>query len=107
MKKMMFSMLAVGAMALCGLAMSAPNAVAADDDAGGGKCFRTKFDTKLTGDACAKGGQGEAKKAWKAWVAEAKKTEPTLACKACHTKMGPEFPLEKDALDHFKKLGGK
>lgn len=107
MKKFTFPMLAVGAMAVLGLAVSASIASAADDDAGGGKCFRTKFETKMTADACAKGGQGEAKKAWKAWLTEAKKTEPALACKACHNKMGPEFPLEKDALEHFKKLGGK
>lgn len=84
-----------------------PLATAADEEAAGGKCFRTKFDTKMTGDACAKGGQSEAKKAWKAWVAEAKKTEDKLACKSCHTKMGPEFPLAADALEHYKKLGGK
>ncbi len=106
MKKFTIPMLVIGAIALCGVAMS-PLTATADDDEGGGKCFRTKFETKLTGDACAKGGQGEAKKAWKAWVAEAKKTEPTLACKACHTKLGPEFPLAADGLAHYKKLGGK
>ncbi len=106
MKKFTISMLVVGAIALCGVAMS-PLTATADDDAAGGKCFRTKFDTTMTKDACAKGGQGEAKKVWKAFVTEAKKTEATLACKTCHTKMGPEFPLEKDALDHYKKLGGK
>ncbi len=106
MNKFTISMLFVGAIALCGVAMS-PLTATADDDEGGGKCFRTKFETKLGADSCAKGGQGEAKKAFKAWTAEAKKTDATLSCKSCHTKMGPEFPLTADGLEKYKKLGGK
>lgn len=106
MKKFTIPMLLVGAIALAGVAMS-PIASAADDDEGGGKCFRTKFDTKLTADACAKGGQAEAKKAFKVWTAEAKKTDATISCKSCHTKLGPEFPLTADGLEKYKKLGGK
>ncbi len=106
MNKFTISMLFVGAIALCGVAMS-PLTATADDDEGGGKCFRTKFETKLGADACAKGGQGEAKKAFKAWTAEAKKTDATLSCKSCHSKMGPEFPLTADGLEKYKKLGGK
>lgn len=70
-------------------------------------CVRTKFDTKLTEEACKKGGQEEAKKAWKAWVAEAKKADATMACKTCHDKMAPNFEVKKEALDVFKKAGGK
>lgn len=106
MKKFTIPMLLVGALTVFGVAMS-PLSASADDDEGGGKCFRTKFDTKLAADACAKGGQGEAKKAFKAFTAEAKKTDATLTCKSCHTKLGPEFPLTADGLEKYKKLGGK
>lgn len=107
MKKFAISMLALGAIALCGVAVAPTSARADDDEGGGGKCFRTKFETKLAEDACKKGGQGEAKKAFKAWMNEAKKTDATLACKSCHSKMAPEFPLTADGLEKYKKLGGK
>ncbi len=70
-------------------------------------CVRTKFETKLTQDACGKAGQEEAKKAWKAWTAEAKKADASLSCKSCHSKLGPDYPLTADGLQQFKKLGGK
>ncbi|MBI5607432.1 MAG: hypothetical protein HY902_00975 [Deltaproteobacteria bacterium] len=80
---------------------------ATDSRADAAPCVRTKFDTKLTEDACKKGGQEEAKKVWKAWVAEAKKTDATMACKTCHTNMAPKFDLTPDGLDKYKKAGGK
>lgn len=76
-------------------------------DAEGTACARAKFDTKMTEDACKKGGQEEAKKVWKAWVVEAKKTDATMSCKGCHSKLAPDYPVTTDGLDKYKKLGGK
>jgi hypothetical protein len=70
-------------------------------------CARTKFDTKLVADACKKGGQAEAKKEMKKFLKTAKKKEATIDCKSCHTKLAPKYELKDDALEHFKKLGGK
>ena len=79
----------------------------APSDALAGKaCARTTFDTKLVGDACKKGGQAEAKKAMKKFLKDAKKKEATIDCKSCHSKLAPSYELKKDALDHYKKLGG-
>lgn len=102
------SLLALGLL-LSGLTLQLSTASAADDEEAGGDaaCVRTKFDTKMTEDACKKGGQKEAKKAWKAWQKEAKKAGVELSCKSCHTKLAPEFPLKPDALEQFKKAGGK
>jgi len=69
-------------------------------------CVRTKFDTKLVADACKKGGQAEAKKAMKQFLKTAKKQEATIDCKSCHQKLAPNYELKKNAIDHFKKLGG-
>ncbi len=83
-------------------------AVGARDSVAEGKaCVRTKFDTKLTEEACKKGGQDEAKKAWKAWTAEAKKTEPKMACKTCHEKQAPNYEVNATGLETYRKLGGK
>lgn len=96
------------ALATCALACAAGVAfLASPVSAEGTACFRTKFETTLTKDACAKGGQEEAKKAWKDWTAEAKKADASLSCKSCHSKLGPEFPLTADGLSLFKKHGGK
>lgn len=88
-----------------GLALSATNSTAADAPAA--PCVTTKFQTKMAEEACKKGGQEAAKAAFKAFVAEAKKTDATIACKSCHTKMGPNYELAPDAMDKYKKLGGK
>lgn len=97
-----FSMiLALGLVVLgAGMAM-------ADAPAAPAPCNRTKFETKMTEEACKKGGQEEAKKAFKAWLTEAKAKDATLTCKTCHANMAPKFDLNPDALKKFKDLGGK
>lgn len=102
MKKLSLA-LVLGAIASMSWLALAPS----EADAEATACFRSKFETKMTEDACKKGGQDEAKKVWKAWVAEAKKTDATVSCKGCHSKLGPEFPLSADGLEKYKKLGGK
>jgi hypothetical protein len=96
--------LAIGGMLVgAGMAMAdAPAAPAAPVP-----CTRTKFETKTAEDACKKGGQEEAKKAFKAWLTEAKAKDATLTCKTCHANMAPKFDLNPDALKKFKDLGGK
>ena len=86
---------------IAGVTLSSSDAVAA------AACKRTTFETKLVGDACKKGGQGEAKKAMKKFLKKAKKKEAGLECKSCHEKLAPNYPLKTDGLDHFKNLGGK
>ena len=103
--KRMFVVLAASLLACSLAAALLPGSVSAQ--AAAAPCVRTKFDTKLTQDACAKGGQEAAKAAWKTWMSEAKKTDATLSCKSCHAKMGPDFPTNADGLTLFKKLGGK
>jgi len=102
MKKLVSTLILGGLVALGAIALQ-PSTVSADGTA----CFRTKFETKLTEDACQKGGQEAAKQAWKDWLATAKKTDASLSCKTCHTKLGPEFPLTADGLATYKKAGGK
>jgi hypothetical protein len=77
------------------------------DAEAGAPCKHTKFETKLVGDACAKGGQGEAKKVMKKFVKKAKKQDASVECKTCHTKLAPNYDLKPDALQKFKALGGK
>ncbi|MCB9560073.1 MAG: hypothetical protein H6708_06655 [Kofleriaceae bacterium] len=72
----------------------------------GKPCERTTFDTKLVGDACARGGQAAAKAAMKQFVRDAKAHEPDLECGTCHKKLAPVYSLKPDGLDHFRKLGG-
>lgn len=66
-------------------------------------CVTKEFKTELARDACAKGGQPAAKDAMKAFMKEAK----LKSCNACHSKLAPNYELKADALDQFKKLGGK
>ena len=73
----------------------------------GKDCARSEFKTKLVKDACAKGGQSEAKKAMKTFLKAAKKQDSGLTCKSCHTKLSPSYDLKKDGLQLYKKLGGK
>jgi hypothetical protein len=79
-----------------------------DDDGGAGPCVAKKFETKLTEEACKKGGQKEAKKAWKEWQKATNKAnaDAELGCKSCHSKLAPEFPLKPDAMATYKKYGG-
>ncbi len=66
-------------------------------------CKTKDFKTELAKDACAKGGQPEAKAAMKKFMKKAK----IKSCNACHSKLAPNYPLKKDALEQFKKAGGK
>jgi len=66
-------------------------------------CVHTEFKTELVKQACAKGGQPEAKTAMKAFMKEKK----IKTCNACHAKLAPKYELKKDGLDQFQKAGGK
>lgn len=73
-----------------------------------GECKRTTFQTKLVKEACAAGGQKAAKDAMKTWLKEAKaKNTKITGCPTCHTKVGGDYPLKKDALQLFKDTGGE
>ena len=76
---------------------------AAEDAPAAGPCVRTEFKTELVKQACAKGGQPEAKTAMKAFMKEKK----IKSCNQCHSKLAPKYELKADALDQFKKVGGK
>lgn len=66
-------------------------------------CLHTDFKTELVKQACAKGGQLEAKTAMKAFMKEKK----IKTCNQCHEKLAPKYELKKDGLDQFQKAGGK
>jgi hypothetical protein len=73
-------------------------------DAGGpAACVHADFKTELVKQACEKGGQKEAKDVMKAFMKEKK----IKSCNQCHSKLAPKYELKADALDQFKKLGGK
>src|SRR5262249_35308048 len=62
-----------------------------------------EFKTELVKQACEKGGQKEAKDVMKAFMKEKK----IKSCNQCHSKLAPKYELKADALDQFKKAGGK
>ena len=66
-------------------------------------CVTKEFKTELVKEACAKGGQKQAKEAMKAWNKEKK----IKSCNQCHSKLAPNYELKKTGLDDYKKLGGK
>lgn len=66
-------------------------------------CVTKDFQTALVKEACMKGGQKAAKDAMKKW----NKSKKIKSCNQCHTKLAPKYPLKKDGLEQFKKLGGK
>jgi hypothetical protein len=66
-------------------------------------CVTTDFKTTLAKDACTKGGQPAAKDAMKKFMKEAK----IKSCNQCHSKLAPKYELKTDAIDQFKKAGGK
>ncbi|HEU0030970.1 MAG TPA: hypothetical protein VFQ53_10060 [Kofleriaceae bacterium] len=72
-------------------------------DAADAPCVTKDPKTEMVKQACAKGGQKAAKDAMKAWNKEKK----IKSCNQCHTKLAPNYELKKDALEQFKKLGGK
>jgi hypothetical protein len=94
-----FSLVAVGSLFL----ISVPQ-----DAQAGAACVRKEFKTTLVKDACTKGGQDEAKKVMKKFLATAKSKNPSVKdCKSCHTSLNPDFQLTPDALEKFQKSGGK
>jgi hypothetical protein len=66
-------------------------------------CVTKEFKTELAKGACAKGGQPAAKDAMKKFMKDAK----IKSCNACHTKLAPKYELKSNALEQFKKAGGK
>lgn len=66
-------------------------------------CVHADFKTELVKQACAKGGQPEAKTAMKAFM----KDKKIKSCNQCHEKLAPKYELKKDGLEQFQKLGGK
>ena len=66
-------------------------------------CVTKDFKTELVKNACAKGGQKEAKEVMKAWNKEKK----VKSCNQCHTKLAPKYELKADGLTQYQKLGGK
>ena len=73
------------------------------DDAAAGPCVRTEFKTELVKQACAKGGQKEAKEVMKQFA----KDNKIKSCNQCHSKLAPKYELKDDAFAQFQKLGGK
>jgi hypothetical protein len=66
-------------------------------------CHHTEFKTEMVKNACAKGGQPEAKAVMKKFMKEKK----VKSCNKCHAKLAPTYDLKPDALKQFKELGGK
>lgn len=66
-------------------------------------CVIHDFKTELYKQACAKGGQHEAKDVAKAFMKEKK----IKSCNQCHSKLAPKYELKADGLQQFHKLGGK
>ena len=72
-------------------------------------CRHTDFKTEMVKNACAKGNQPAAKKAMQDWVKTVKIDGKTPTCSAsfCHKNLAPDYELNPDAFDKFKKAGGK
>ena len=79
------------------------NASAEDAAAAPTPCVHKDFKTELVKQACAKGGQPEAKTVMKAFMKEKK----IKTCNQCHEKLAPKYDLKKDGLEQFQKAGGK
>lgn len=77
----------------------------------GPPCVTKEFKTEMVKAACEKGGQDEAQKQMKAFVAKhaPKKVKgaPIFTCNACHTTLAPKFERKPDAVEFYKALGGK
>lgn len=76
-----------------------------DEEEDLGPCKRSEFKTQLVKDACAKGGQLDAKKAMKRFVKDAKKKLDVgnVTCNTCHDELAPEYSLKDDALARFEE----
>lgn len=74
-----------------------------DAEADGTACVHKDFKTELVKQACAKGGQAEAKDAMKAFM----KDKKIKSCNQCHDKLAPSYSLKPDGLEQYTKAGGK
>jgi hypothetical protein len=66
-------------------------------------CLRTDFQTELIKQACARGGEAEAKSAMKAFMEEVK----IKSCNQCHASLAPKYSLKASGLQQFQRAGGK
>ena len=92
----------VGVLSIATISASADDAPAAPA-ASVASCVHKEFKTELVKQACAKGGQPEAKNVMKAFMKEKK----IKSCNVCHSKLAPKYDLKADGLDQFQKAGGK
>lgn len=98
--------LGVAALLVAAVATASTNAPA------GPPCVTKDFQTEMVKTACAKGGQDEAKKQMTLFVAKnaekgQKLTKKLFTCNACHATIDPNFERKDDALELYRKLGGK
>jgi hypothetical protein len=67
-----------------------------------------EFKTQMIKEACAKGGQSEAKDQMKAFMKTAKVDGKAIkSCNECHANLAPKYELKPDGLTEFGKAGGK
>lgn len=90
--------LIAGALSFAIVTAAAPSSVDAAD-----ACHHKDPKTEMVKQACAKGGQKEAKSVMKTFMKEKK----IKSCNACHSKLAPTYDLKPDGLAQFKKAGGK
>ena len=93
---------------LAGVAVAAASTTAP----AGPPCLTKDFQTEMVKTACAAGGQDEAKKQMTLFVAKhaekgQKLTKKLFTCNACHATIDPTFERKDDALELYRKLGGK
>jgi hypothetical protein len=90
-------------LSIAGALTFASFSASAEDTPAAAACVHTEFKTELVKQACAKGGQAEAKTAMKAFMKEKK----IKSCNQCHAKLAPKYDLKPDGLQQFQKIGGK
>lgn len=83
--------------AVLGIATTSSPAESAD------ACVRKEYKTELVKNACAKGGQAEAKDQMKAFMKEKK----IKSCNQCHSKLAPSYDLKPDGMKQYTDAGGK
>lgn len=92
------------ALSIVGVLTIATFSASADEaPAAGAACVHKEFKTELVKQACAKGGQLEAKNVMKTFM----KSKKIKSCNQCHSKLAPKYDLKPDGLDQFTKAGGK
>lgn len=92
----------VGVLSIATISASADDATATPA-ASTTACVHKEFKTELVKQACAKGGQPEAKNVMKAFMKEKK----IKSCNVCHSKLAPKYDLKANGLEQFQKAGGK